>query len=81
MALIHSLFEPDLAMVYIAGYFGMGPELAAHAVRTLIKPKMAIPIHHGTFPIINVDPERFTRAMAGSPIESRVVEPGGTMKF
>lgn len=81
MALINSLFKPDLALVYIAGHFGMGPELAAHAVKTLIKPKLAVPIHHGTFPIINVNPARFAKAMAGSSIKARVVKPGEVMKF
>lgn len=81
MALIHTLFEPDLALVYIAGHFGMGPELAAYAVKNLIKPKIAIPIHYGTFPIINVDPARFAKAMEGSDITARVVEPGEPMKY
>ena len=81
MALIHSLFKPDLALVYIAGHYGMGPEMAAHAVKTLIKPKMVVPVHHGTFPIINVDPKRFTKALAGSPIEARILEPGEILKF
>ena len=81
MALIHSLFKPDLALVFIAGHFGMGPELAAYAVKNLIKPKIAVPIHHGTFPIINVDPAEFGKALADSDVIVRIVEPGEAMKF
>ncbi len=81
MALIQTLFQPDLALVYIAGHFGMGPELAAFAVKNLIKPKTVIPIHYGTFPIINIDPTLFEKAMAGSGITTRIAEPGEPMKY
>ncbi len=81
MALIHTFYEPDLALVCIGGYFTMDPEGAAYAVRELIKPKQVIPIHYGTFPVINRTPAEFKKALGDSPIEVLDVNPGQALKF
>jgi len=81
MALIHTFYEPDLALVCIGGYFTMDPEGAAYAVRELIKPKQVIPIHYGTFPVINRTPEEFKKALGESPIKVLDVNPGQALKF
>ncbi len=81
MALIHTFYEPDLALVCIGGYFTMDPEGAAYAVRELIKPKQVIPIHYGTFPVINRTPEEFKKALGDSPIKVLDVNPGQALKF
>ena len=81
MALIHEFYKPDLAMVCIGGHFTMDPEGAAYAVRELIKPKQVIPIHYGTFPVINRTPAEFKKALGDSPIEVLDVKPGQTVKF
>lgn len=81
MALIHEFYKPDLAMVCIGGHFTMDPEGAAYAVKNLIKPKQVIPIHYGTYPVINRTPEELKQAMGDSPIEVIVMEPGQTLKF
>jgi L-ascorbate metabolism protein UlaG (beta-lactamase superfamily) len=80
MALIRELHKPDLALVCIGGFFTMGPEEAAYAVRELIKPKMAMPIHYGTFPVVNRTPGEFKRAV-GSSVQVLDVAPGQAMKF
>ena len=81
MALINTFYAPDLALVCIGGYFTMDPEGAAYAVRELIKPKQVIPIHYGTYPVINRTPAEFKAALGDTPIEVLDVKPGQAVKF
>jgi L-ascorbate metabolism protein UlaG (beta-lactamase superfamily) len=81
MALIGKLFSPDLALVCIGGHFTMGPVRAAYALHELIKPKQVIPIHYGTFPVINRTPAELQNALGDSPIEMLDVSPGQVVKF
>jgi L-ascorbate metabolism protein UlaG (beta-lactamase superfamily) len=81
MALIRELHKPDLALVCIGGFFTMGPEEAAYAVRELIKPKAVIPIHYGTFPVLNRTPAEFKEALGASTIQVLDVAPGQAMRF
>jgi L-ascorbate metabolism protein UlaG (beta-lactamase superfamily) len=81
MALIQKFYAPDLALVCIGGYFTMDPEGAAYAVRELIKPKEVLPIHYGTFPVINRTPAEFKKAMGGAPIKVLDVDPGQSLKY
>ena len=48
----------DLMVVCIGDKFTMGPRLAAQSVK-LVRPKMAIPMHFGTFPALTGTPEQF----------------------
>jgi L-ascorbate metabolism protein UlaG (beta-lactamase superfamily) len=81
MALINKFFRPDVALVCIGGHFTMDPERAAYAVRELIKPKQVIPIHYGTYPIINRTPAEFKAALGDAPIKVLDVKPGQALKF
>ncbi len=81
MALINKLYSPDLALVCIGGHFTMDPEGAAYAVRELIRPKQVIPIHYGTYPVINRTPAEFKAALGDTPIEVLDVKPGQAVKF
>jgi L-ascorbate metabolism protein UlaG (beta-lactamase superfamily) len=81
MALINRLFKPDLALVCIGGHFTMDPERAAYAVRELIRPKMVIPDHYGTFPVLNRTPAEFRAALGDTPIKVLEMKPGETLKF
>ncbi len=81
MALIRELYQPDLALVCIGGHFTMGPEGAAYAVRELIKPKQVIPIHYGTYPVINRTPAEFKKALGDTPVEMLDVVPGQALRF
>ena len=81
MALINQFFKPDLAIVSIGGHFTMGPRRAAYAVRELLKPKQVIPIHYGTYPVINRTPAEFKAALGDTPIELLVPEPGQALMF
>jgi len=81
MALISRLYKPDLAIVCIGGHFTMDPEEAAFAVRELIHPKMVIPMHWGTFPVINRTPAEFKAALGDAPVKVLDMKPGDTLKF
>ena len=81
MALINQFFKPDLAIVSIGGHFTMGPRRAAYAVRELLKPKQVIPIHYGTYPVINRTPAEFKAALGDTSIELLVPEPGQALMF
>ena len=81
MALINKFFKPDLALVCIGGHFTMDPERAAYAVRELIRPKQVIPIHYGTYPVINRTPAEFKAALGDTPIKVLDVKPGEAVKF
>lgn len=67
-------FKIDLAMVPIGDRYTMGPRSAAEAVR-MIKAKKVIPMHYGTFPIIEQDPQQF-RSLVGGSAEVIVLAPG-----
>ncbi len=69
MVLINKLLRPDLAMDCIGGHFTMDPERAAYAVRELLKPKQVIPIHYGTYPVINRSPAEFKAALGDTLIK------------
>ena len=65
MALIgrHGL---DLALLPIGGHFTMDPDEALEAVR-LLRPRHVVPIHYGTFDLIEQDALAFRDAVAALP--------------
>lgn len=81
MALVRELYEPELALVSIGGFFTMGPEEAAYAIRELIKPRTVIPIHYGTFPVLNRTPAELKEELGDSDIEVLDVVPGQAIVF
>lgn len=64
----------DVMCVPIGDNYTMGPEDAARAVG-FVKPKIAVPMHFGTFPVIDVDPRRFVTAV-GAAAAVKVLQPG-----
>jgi L-ascorbate metabolism protein UlaG (beta-lactamase superfamily) len=59
----------------------MDPEGAAYAIRELIKPKQVIPIHYGTYPVINRTPAELKKALGDAPVEVLDIVPGQALKF
>ena len=59
----------------------MDPEGAAFAMREYIKPKQAIAMHYGTFPVINRTPAEFKAALGNSPIKVIEAKPGEPIRF
>lgn len=68
----------DVALLPIGGNFTMDIEDAVRAVE-LIKPKLVIPMHYGTFPIIEASPEEFASKVVGS--EVRILSLGEEYSF
>ena len=71
--------QVDVALLPIGDNFTMGPADAARAV-DMIRPGVVIPIHFGTWPVIEQDPEAFRR-LVGDRAEVVVLEPGGSYEF
>lgn len=81
MKLLNGVIEEpgiDLALLPVGDNFTMGPEDAAVAVEW-IAPRVVIPIHWGTFPVLLQDPTEFSRRVQSSG-KARVVvlRPGET---
>jgi L-ascorbate metabolism protein UlaG (beta-lactamase superfamily) len=66
----------DVALLPIGDNFTMGPEDAAKAVE-FIRPRVVIPIHYNTWPLIEQDPEHF-RSLVGQTARVEALEPGGS---
>lgn len=81
MVLIREFYAPDLALVCIGGHFTMSPEGAAYALRKFLKPKQVIPIHYGTYAVINRTPAELKAALGDAPIEMLDMKPGDAMRF
>ncbi|MBI1722761.1 MAG: metal-dependent hydrolase, partial [Gemmatimonadetes bacterium] len=64
----------DVMLVPIGDNYTMGIEDAVRAVE-FVKPKVVIPMHYGTFPVIAADPEEF-RTAVGNRAEVVVLTPG-----
>jgi L-ascorbate metabolism protein UlaG (beta-lactamase superfamily) len=72
MALFGRLYPLDVAMVPIGGVFTMDAQQASEAVK-LLKPKVAIPIHYGSFPIIAKTADEFVKLCREKAPEVKVV--------
>jgi len=73
MKLIGELFRPDIACIPIGGRYTMTPELATRAAEW-ISPRIAIPMHYRTFPILTRDASGFQPR----GVEVKTPEPGET---
>ncbi len=76
MKLLGEIYQPDIALVPTGDRFTMGPELATRAVE-MIKPKVAIPMHYGTWPLLLPD----ARGFEPKGVEVKEMEPGETWQF
>lgn len=76
MALLGEIYRPDVALIPIGDRYTMGPELTSRAAE-LIKPRIAVPIHYGTFPALVQDAAGFTPR----GVEVRVLRPGEILRL
>jgi L-ascorbate metabolism protein UlaG (beta-lactamase superfamily) len=71
----------DVAVLPIGDLFTMGPDDALAAVK-LLKPKMAIPSHFGTWPPIAQDAEQWAaRVRSETGSACTVLQPGGSVSL
>lgn len=75
MKLIGELNKIDYLLLPIGDNFTMGIDDAVKAVE-FINPKIAIPIHYNTFPVINADPNEFKDKVNKLGKECKVLEFG-----
>jgi len=68
MALINEIYEPKIGLVPIGDRFTMGARTAAMACERYFKFDSIIPIHYGTFPIIDQTPDKFIAAAKGQNV-------------
>ena len=81
MALIARYYKPDLVLVPIGGHFTMDPADAAYALREMLKPRFAIPMHYGASAKNKGTPEELQRALGDTPVKVLVPQPGETLEF
>lgn len=82
MRLIAEMYRPDVVLLPIGNHFVMSPQDAAVAVRDMIRPRYAIPIHYGTTPQLRGTPEEFIGALgSGSATTVLVPQPGQKYDF
>ncbi len=70
----------DVALLPIGGNYTMDVKDAAKAA-SFIKPKLAVPMHYKTFPVIDADPEEFVKEAHRLGITAQVVAPGQSLEI
>ncbi len=84
MALFSEMYGIDLFLSPIGSYYVCGPKEAAYATK-LVQPKVVVPMHYNTFPVIEQDPEEFKKLVAemAKDVSVEVMSPGESreMKF
>jgi L-ascorbate metabolism protein UlaG (beta-lactamase superfamily) len=78
MKLIGDMNEIDLAFLPIGDNFTMGIDDAVKAVEFL-RPKVVVPIHFNTFPLIAAGPDEFAKKVKGTRVV--ILKPGDTLDY
>lgn len=71
-------YDIDLCLMPVGDDFTMGPAEAVKCAR-MLKPKITVPVHWGTFPLLTGDPHDFADRMDTAGFEARVLEAGETL--
>jgi len=74
-------YKADLVLIPIAGNFTMDPEAVAFALNTWTKPKMVIPMHYNSNPLMPGTLAEFQAAMKGSSVKIFPMTEGQTLSF
>jgi L-ascorbate metabolism protein UlaG (beta-lactamase superfamily) len=78
MALIRDLYAPEIACLPIGDHFTMSPKEASYAC-SLLRPKVVIPMHFGTLPMLTGKPSDLRSLVADMGIDVLDVKPGQTI--
>jgi L-ascorbate metabolism protein UlaG (beta-lactamase superfamily) len=81
MKFIGEYHRPDVVLIPIGGHFVMSPQDAAYATREYLKPKVAIPMHYGTFPVLKGTPQEYVQALGSSATKVVPLSPGEAFVF
>ncbi|UXS76467.1 metal-dependent hydrolase [Staphylococcus chromogenes] len=79
MKLIAERHPVDVCFIPIGDNFTMGIEDASYAINTFIQPKISVPIHYNTFPLIEQNPEDFKNAVTHGEVQ--ILKPGQSVQF
>jgi L-ascorbate metabolism protein UlaG (beta-lactamase superfamily) len=80
MKMIGEYYKINTAFIPIGGSYTMGPKEAAYAIDTLLKPKIVVPIHYGTFPALKGTPEEFKKHLKTKKL-LKVISPGESVSI
>lgn len=80
MALVAEEYRPEVLVLPVGDRFTMNPRAAAKAVE-LVHPRIVIPIHHSTFPLLTGTPEAFRDALGSTEVEVVELAPGASFSF
>jgi L-ascorbate metabolism protein UlaG (beta-lactamase superfamily) len=80
MGLLGKYEDIYIALLPIGGNFTMDVRDASIAAE-MIKPKIAVPMHYKTWPVIDANPEEFKKLTEEKGIEVKVIEPGSELTF
>lgn len=75
MRLIHKLYHPEICLLPIGGHYTMGPREAELAC-TLLEPRIVVPMHYGTFPILKGKPSELAPVAQRLHFELWTMQPG-----
>lgn len=73
MKILGLMYKVDLMLVCIGDKFTMGPKRAAIATK-LVNPKMVIPMHFNTFPVLTGTIEEFEKELAEQKIQTKLLK-------
>ncbi len=73
MATLAERFKPTVAMLPVGGHFTMDPAGAAQAARMLKVPTL-VPMHYGTFPLLQGNPDQLRGELKKAGSTSKVLE-------
>ena len=75
MQLIAGQFKLDVALLPIGDRFTMGPRDAIRAAK-LLNPRVVVPVHYGTFPLLSGSVDEFSTLAQNSKVECILLRPG-----
>lgn len=75
MRIIHDLYHPDFALLPVGDHFTMGVREAEYACR-LLQPRVVVPMHFGTFPLLHGDPKGLSAVAAEQKFDLWSMVPG-----
>lgn len=76
MALLSEIHGVEICICPIGDRFTMSAKTAALAMTRFVKPKVAIPAHYGSFPIIAQSPDEFVAALKDTDVQAVVPRKG-----
>jgi L-ascorbate metabolism protein UlaG (beta-lactamase superfamily) len=80
METIGESYAIDVALLNIGGHFGMEPRMAAKAAQVM-RSRLAVPHHFGTFPGIAQNADAFAAELKKMKVDFYEMKPGATVSF